>query len=99
MKIQHEDGVSRGLSQASQSIQGSKLDANGRSSSVERQSEDRVEVSDRARALLEASDSIEKLPDIRSDKVESLKQLIKDGEYHIPGEKIAERLLGEGLFA
>jgi anti-sigma28 factor (negative regulator of flagellin synthesis) len=33
------------------------------------------------------------------DRVEPLKRMIKDGTYHVPGEKIAERLLGEGLFA
>jgi negative regulator of flagellin synthesis FlgM len=66
---------------------------------VERSSGDRIELSDRARALLVASDAIAKLPDIRVDKVESFKQLVKEGKYHVSGEKIAERLLGEGLFA
>jgi negative regulator of flagellin synthesis FlgM len=99
VKIRNEDGVSRGLPQASQSIQGGRLDPNVRPSSAKSQGGDRVELSDRARALLVASDAMEKLPAVRVDKVESLKQLIKDGKYHVPGEKIAERLLGEGLFA
>jgi negative regulator of flagellin synthesis FlgM len=60
---------------------------------------DRVELSDKARALLVASDAIGQLPQIRADKVESLKQSIKDGSYHVPGDKIAERILGEGVFA
>jgi anti-sigma28 factor (negative regulator of flagellin synthesis) len=33
------------------------------------------------------------------DKVEPLKQFLKSGNYNIPGEQIAERLLGDGLFA
>lgn len=99
VKIQHDDGISRGPSQASQSVQGTKADPSSRSSSAEGRGEDRVELSERARALLVASDSIDTLQQIRSDKVESLKQSIKNGDYYVPGQKIAERILGEGLFA
>jgi flagellar biosynthesis anti-sigma factor FlgM len=99
VKIRHDDGISRGLPQGAQPVQGGRLDPNARSSSVGKTSGDRVELSDRARALLVAADEIENLPQIRLDKVENLKQMIKDGTYHVPGQKIAERLLGEGLFA
>jgi negative regulator of flagellin synthesis FlgM len=58
-----------------------------------------VELSDRARALQVANESLNNLQLIRKDRVESLKQSIKNGSYQVPGEKIAERMLGEGLFA
>lgn len=99
MKIRNEDGISRGLAQTPQPVQGGKLDPNGRSGPAGKVGGDRVELSDRARALLVASDSLKNTPPIRMDKVETLKHTIKDGTYHVPGEKIAERVLGEGLFA
>ena len=76
MKIQNDDGVSRGMSQAPQSVQSRRQDS-GLPAAVESGSgEDRVEVSDRARALQVAAGSLAKLPQIRMDKVESLKQLV-----------------------
>ena len=99
MKVQNDDGISRGMSHASQSVQVGKADAGSQTPSSRRAGEDRVEFSDRARAMLVASESLAQSQQIRVDKVESLKQSIKNGTYHVPGEKIAERLLGEGLFA
>jgi len=99
VKIRNEDGISRGLAQTPQPVQGGKLDPNTKTGPTGKLGGDRVELSDRARALLVASDSLKSTPQIRMDKVESIKQTIKDGTYHVPGEKIAERLLGEGLFA
>jgi anti-sigma28 factor (negative regulator of flagellin synthesis) len=46
-----------------------------------------------------AASEMQQLPDIQVDKVEQLKHLVKSGSYWVPGEKIAERMLGEGLFA
>jgi len=82
-----------------QPVQGGKLDPNPQAGQSGKTGGDRVELSDRARALIVASASLKTAPQIRIDKVDSLKQKIKDGTYHVPGEKIAERVLGEGLFA
>ena len=98
-KILHDDGISRGVPQTPQPVHGAKLDSRGQAAAAKTQGTDRVELSDRARALLVASSAIDNTEQIRTDKVESLKQLIKNGEYRVPGEKIAERLLGEGIFA
>lgn len=99
MKIRNEDGLGRNIPHGPQQVKGNRLDSSGRTSGPTKESGDRVELSDKARALLVASDAIGKLPKIREDKVEALKQSIKDGTYHVPGEKIAERILGEGVFA
>lgn len=99
MKIRNDDGISRGMAQTPQPVQGGKLDPHAQASRSGKTGGDRVELSDRARALHVASESLEKTPQIRMDRVEPLKRMIKDGTYHVPGEKIAERLLGEGLFA
>jgi negative regulator of flagellin synthesis FlgM len=99
VKIRNEDGISRGLAQTPQPVQGGKLDPNAKTGPTGKLGGDRVELSDRARALLVASDALKNAPQIRKDKIESIKQTLTDGTYHVPGEKIAERLLGEGLFA
>lgn len=99
MKIRNEDGIGRNSPHGPQPVQGGRLDSSARTSGIAKDGGDRVELSDKARALLVASDAIAQLPHIRADKVESLKQSIKDGSYHVPGEKIAERILGEGVFA
>jgi flagellar biosynthesis anti-sigma factor FlgM len=99
VKIRNEDGIGRHMPHAPQQVQGGSLDSTARAAGAAKDSGDRVELSDKARALLVASDAIGKLPQIRRDKVESIKQAIKDGTYHVPGEKIAERILGEGMFA
>ena len=98
MKIQNDDGVSRGMSQAPQPVQPRRLDS-GLPTTASGSGEDRVELSDRSRALQVAAESLENLPQIRMDKVGSLKQLVKSGNYQVSGEQIAERLLGDGLFA
>ena len=38
---------------------------------------------------------IEKLPDVRLDKIEELKEVIDSGNYEIDSNKIAERILEE----
>lgn len=99
MKIRNEDGIGRNVPHGPQPVQGGRLDSGGRTSGIPVDGADRVELSDKARALLVASDALSQLPAIRADKIESLKRAIKDGTYHVPAEKIAERILGEGVLA
>jgi len=98
VKIRNEDGLGRNILHGPQPVKGNRLDSSRRTPGPAKESGDRVELSDTARALLVASDAIKTLPKIREDKVEALKQSLKDGTYHVPGEKIAERILGEGVF-
>ena len=99
MKIQNDDGVSRGLSHSTPAVQGSKVDGYAKVNQGKPSTEDRVELSDRARAMQVASVSLKQTEEIRTDKVEHLKSLIKQGKYQVPAQDIAERMLGEGLFA
>jgi flagellar biosynthesis anti-sigma factor FlgM len=86
------------MPQGSLPVQGARPDAGQASSAGGKPRQDLVELSDRARAMHVASSEMQKHPDIQVDKVEQLKQLVKSGSYWVPGEKIAERMLGEGLF-
>ena len=99
MKVRNDDGVSLGMSKTSKPIQAGKVESGSQATSPRPTTEDRVELSDRARALHVANDSLKTSESIRADKVEYLKQTLNNGTYHVPGVKIAERMLGEGLFA
>ena len=99
MIIQNDNGVSRGMSQISQPVQPGRLDAGSPAAKTYGSGGDRVELSDRARALHVASDSLEKLPQVRTEKVQSLRRLVQSGKYQVPGEQIAEKLLGDGILA
>lgn len=58
---------------------------------------DKVTLSSRAKEIKLAKRLIELVPDIREEKVAEIKQKIKNGTYKIDGEKIAAKLIEEGL--
>jgi flagellar biosynthesis anti-sigma factor FlgM len=87
------------MPQGSLPVQGLRGDAAQAAGSGSPARQDRVELSERARAMQVASGALQTLPDIQGDKVEDIKQLVKSGSYWIPGEKIAERMLGDGFLA
>lgn len=54
---------------------------------------DKASLSDDARILAKSRTALEETPDIRTDRVEQLRQQITSGEYQIPVQSLAERLL------
>ena len=58
-----------------------------------KQAPDGVALSTEAKALL----SVRSAPDIRTDKVEALKQAIADGTYEVSRRELARRLLDAGV--
>jgi len=99
VKVHDDNGISRSIPSRPRPVHGSQSDPNSKSQTVKPPIGDRVEVSDRARALLVAKQALSQSPEVRQEKVEALKQMVKAGTYQVPGEKIAERMLGDGLFA
>ena len=59
--------------------------------------EDKVTLSSTARDIHQAEKALEKLPDVREEKVRELKDRIEAGKYDVNGEKIAEKMLNESL--
>ena len=59
--------------------------------------EDKVSLSSTARDIQRAEKAIEKLPDVREEKVRELKDRIEAGKYDVNGEKIAGKMLNESL--
>ena len=62
-------------------------------------STDRVEVSDKGRAMQVAAAALKQTPKVRADKVAELKARISDGTYQVPGADIAARMLADDLLA
>ena len=99
MRIRGDERLHQPLPSQAKEVQGTKGDRGGELSRSSRLEGDTVEVSEQARALSVAKGALENTPQIRTDKVEALKHSIQAGTYHVSSEKIAERILGEGLFA
>ena len=58
---------------------------------------DTVLISDTAKRIQEARKQLDRIPDIREDKVAQLKNQINNGTYEINSEKIADKMIKEGL--
>ena len=59
---------------------------------------DTVVISDAARRVQEARRQLDEIPDVREDKVAQLRNQIQNGTYEIDSEKIASKMIKEGLF-
>jgi len=99
MQIQDEPGGSLGIGQGSRPITPARSDRSKESKASGWSGEDRLELSERARALAVAKEAIGITPVIQEDKVDHIKNSIKNGSYHVPSEEIASRMLGEGFLA
>ncbi|GAB6152522.1 flagellar biosynthesis anti-sigma factor FlgM [Desulfosporosinus burensis] len=55
-------------------------------------SEDKVAVSDKAQVFQALLQKAKELPSVREDRVKALTEQIERGEFHIDGQKIAEKL-------
>lgn len=58
---------------------------------------DKVEISNSARELARARRLMNVMPDIRADKVDSLKSVIKSGAYKVDTEKVAVKIIERAL--
>jgi len=56
---------------------------------------DKVDLSDKAKKIAELKNTINQLPEIRSDKIQAIEKAIADGTYKIDPQKIAGRLIDE----
>lgn len=59
---------------------------------------DQVELSGKAKEVLEIAKAIEKAPEIRESRVSDVKAQIGRGAYNVRGEAVAEKMLQEHLF-
>jgi flagellar biosynthesis anti-sigma factor FlgM len=57
----------------------------------------RVEISDEARLMQQATDLAKAAPDVRADRVAALKKSVQEGTYRVDAHKIADKLVDEHL--
>lgn len=56
-----------------------------------------MNLSTKAKDIQQLRDAINRLPDIREDKVRELKEQVERGMYDVNGQKIAEKMVAESL--
>lgn len=92
MKIDNQDNISIINPYKNDSLPG-KDEAGKQAGKTTEQQFDRVELSTRKDEVEKLDKAINALPDVRSEKVASLKQQIVDGTYHVESTKVAEKIL------
>jgi flagellar biosynthesis anti-sigma factor FlgM len=55
---------------------------------------DRLELSDKAKLLSKARTALDVTPEVNAQKVEGLKESIRQGTYQIPYEGLAQKMVG-----
>jgi len=58
---------------------------------------DRVNLSDRARIAGKARAAVEEAPEVRVERVESIKAQVEAGEYRVDPEEVAQKMVDEHL--
>ncbi|SJZ44325.1 flagellar biosynthesis anti-sigma factor FlgM [Selenihalanaerobacter shriftii] len=58
---------------------------------------DKLSLSNKAKEMQVAKQALEKEPVVRQEKVDSLKQAIKTGNYDVSGEEVAEKMLARTI--
>ena len=58
---------------------------------------DTVDISDTAKRVSAARDELNRIPDVREEKVAALKKEIENGTYKVDSEEIAEKMLKDGI--
>jgi negative regulator of flagellin synthesis FlgM len=58
---------------------------------------DTVDISDTAKRVSAAREELDRIPDVREEKVAELKKQVENGSYRVDPEKIAEKMLKDGF--
>lgn len=60
-------------------------------------SEEKVDLSTKAKEIQQAKVEVSKLPDVREEKVQEIKTQVEKGTYNVSGEQIANKMVGETI--
>lgn len=64
-------------------------------SSQRQQQIDRIDISQKGKEVASLISSINNLPDVREEKVQTLKEAVNAGTYRVDAIKVAEKMLSE----
>ena len=56
-----------------------------------------VQISSEAEKVKFVQEAVRRTPDVRADKVERIKALIKEGKYDVSAEELAQKLIDTGV--
>ena len=59
--------------------------------------EEKVNLSTKARDIQQLQNAVNRLPDVREEKVRDLKDQVDKGTYAVNGQKIAEKMVSDSL--
>jgi negative regulator of flagellin synthesis FlgM len=54
---------------------------------------DKMQISDKAKDIIQSKKELQKRPEVRTEKVATLKERIENGSYKVDSEKIAAKIL------
>ena len=74
-----------------------KVDSSENNSNKAAAKTDTVVISDAAKRIQEVRSQLDAVPDVDEEKVAQLKKQIEDGTYEINADKIAGKMINEGL--
>lgn len=58
---------------------------------------DKVELSDQSKEMQKIYDALQTSPDVRAEKVSTLKKLIQEDRYQVDSEALADKMIRESL--
>lgn len=59
--------------------------------------EEKVDLSTMAKEIQQAKVEVSRLPDVREEKVQEIKDQVEKGTYNVNGEQIANKMVGESI--
>lgn len=74
---------------------GKQAQAGGKGTVEQVSKADRVDLSGKARDMAEMRNAIDQLPEIRTEKVQSIEKAVNDGTYKIDAQKVANKMINE----
>ncbi len=96
MKITKTDDTSIYLVQQYQRTDAGKTDVEAKALG-NASPEEKVNLSATARDIQQLKNTINQLPEVRTDKVQELQKKIESGAYQVDSGKLAEKMVGESL--
>lgn len=88
MKIYNQPSVQQVMKSYSKTPEKSKVEKSGPVAS------DQIQISSQARSFQVAMKAIQEVPDVRQDKIDSLKNQIESGTYRPSAQDIAKKMMG-----
>jgi len=59
--------------------------------------EEKVDLSTQAKDIQQVKNALTKVPDVREEKVQEIKNQVENGTYNVSGEEIAGKMVGESI--